>query len=762
MRRRTWRVRGVPLSFDKAALARALNRHSCLSCIANGDLTKDQGDGDNGATVHTLAPDLRRDQVATVHFSRLPVKLQSLEKGGQLSLGLPLQSTGPASGDKRGQLQQTHQTATVTIDDHFDGLTILYSPYTEPPERHDIDILAVSGIGSHPFGSFVNKQDGHMWLADSLPQDLPTARVIVFGYNISVQNSTSFAELDDIAGWFHTAMSRIQSRSRKPIILIGHSLGGLLIKEALIRISESDTDAAVLKFIVGVFLFGVPNDGMKIESLVPMVSDRPNRSLIQSLRDVNSQVLGMQKRNFFKVITKFPLEIYCFYETELSPTAERQSNGQFQMTGPRECLVSRSSATCCLPPDAPRNRAIPIPRTHSDLVKFARHDSDYDNVIYFLHSIYGRSAAIEESQGDITRAYQSHSDVAPNLPRSKKRWSEGSQALRVDSNDIHSMISPPDGQILPSNSNNPTVRLLGGTTGTLRQPPAALTHPSWVTSVAFSSDSKILASGCIDGKVRLWDPPTGVLRHTLEGDLSVCSVAFSSDSRILASGSTDWTVRLWDATTGALQHILREHLSWVHSVAFSPDGQILASGSRDHTVRLWDATTGALQHVLKDHPGSVYSVAFSPDSRRLASGSVDGVVRLWDTRTGTLQQTLKRHSDSVVSVIFSQDGQMLASKSIDKTVQLWDAATSALRHTITSDYDSLYSVNFSPDSRIIAAGTLNGIVQLWDTTTGVLRKVLWGHSDVVYSLAFSPDGQMLASGSKDRTVRLSRDPQSLK
>lgn len=315
----------MPLSFNNVALADALNRHPYLSCIADGDLTEGQEDGANGATIHTLAPDLQRDQVATVHFSRLPLKLQSLEKGGQLSLGLPLQSSSLESGNNRGKLQQySHQTATVTIDDHFDGLTMLYSPYADLPEFHDINILAVSGLGSHPFGSFVNKQDGHMWLADSLPQDLPTARVIVFGYNTALQNSTSFAELDDIAGWFHAAMSRIfQSGSRKPIILIGHSLGGLLIKETLIRLSESDTDAALLRLIVGVFFFGVPNDGMKIESLIPMVCDQPNRSLIQSLRDVNLQVLGMQRRNFFKVITKFPLEIYCFYETELSPTAEK-------------------------------------------------------------------------------------------------------------------------------------------------------------------------------------------------------------------------------------------------------------------------------------------------------------------------------------------------------------------------------------------------------------------------------------------------------
>ena len=86
--------------------------------------------------------------------------------------------------------------------------------------------------------------------------------------------------------------------------------------------SSSEEDQKLLRAIYGAAFFGVPHGGMDISSLIPMVGDGPNRFLAESLSQVNSQILSMQRRSFRAALgNEGEQEIVCFYETKLSPTA---------------------------------------------------------------------------------------------------------------------------------------------------------------------------------------------------------------------------------------------------------------------------------------------------------------------------------------------------------------------------------------------------------------------------------------------------------
>jgi surfactin synthase thioesterase subunit len=71
-----------------------------------------------------------------------------------------------------------------------------------------------------------------MWLRDALPKDIPTARIIIYGYKSTIAGSTSIQNLEDLATSFYNSLLPLaRSETPRPIIIIGHSLGGLIVKQ---------------------------------------------------------------------------------------------------------------------------------------------------------------------------------------------------------------------------------------------------------------------------------------------------------------------------------------------------------------------------------------------------------------------------------------------------------------------------------------------------------------------------------------------------
>ena len=154
-------------------------------------------------------------------------------------------------------------------------------------------------------------------------------------------------------------------------------------------------------------------------------------------------------------------------------------------------------------------------------------------------------------------------------------------------------------------------------------------------AVALSPDGKTcLTASSADATVKLWETASGKaigrpLQHRA-AEAGFFSVAFSPDSKTVATGGEDEIAHLWDATTGATIGQPMRHQGKVWAVAFSPDGNMLLTGSVDGTVRLWDAVTGRPIGTPLQHPGRVRAVVFSPDGKKIATACGDNTARLWE------------------------------------------------------------------------------------------------------------------------------------
>ena len=195
----------------------------------------------------------------------------------------------------------------------------------------------------------------------------------------------------------------------------------------------------------------------------------------------------------------------------------------------------------------------------------------------------------------------------------------------------------PNGKTLATRPGYQEVRLWDVATG--RQQ-IALPHSDFIHSFCFSPDGKTLATKVgqyqpkhvwTDGYVALWDVATGRPKTTLRGLTGTAApMAFSPDSRVLATGDQGNQVLLWDTTTGAVRATLSGHKKKVNLLAFSPDGSRLASTAFDDTVKIWDIAEGRELASYLGHDDVVEWIEFSPDGKLLATAGRDNTVMLWD------------------------------------------------------------------------------------------------------------------------------------
>ena len=221
--------------------------------------------------------------------------------------------------------------------------------------------------------------------------------------------------------------------------------------------------------------------------------------------------------------------------------------------------------------------------------------ADGDGMVRLWDTDKGEEKAVLLRHRDIVRGLAVSADghwvASGGIDRLVKLWnvplSREGFVLEGHRNAVTRVAFHPSGRHLASSSQDMTVKIWDLTTGAEER---TLPHKTGVRTVAYSPDGKWMAT--TEGlNVVIWSTRDYQRVAVMQGHTHApACVAFSIDSRTLASACEDHDVRLWDVATAQERDVLKGHQERVRGLAFSPDGRTLASAGLDRALLLWDAT----------------------------------------------------------------------------------------------------------------------------------------------------------------------------
>lgn len=186
------------------------------------------------------------------------------------------------------------------------------------------------------------------------------------------------------------------------------------------------------------------------------------------------------------------------------------------------------------------------------------------------------------------------------------------------------------------------------------------------TLIASSSKDKTVCVFREDGKIlKQFKHPNGVF-----------GIDWSPhDRNLLATGCFDGIVRIFDVSKSTSEPILKliGHTDKVYNVVWHPIiSNLLMSGSNDYTIRVWNTTDGTFKE-LKGHKNNIRALSWNPEIPEIAiSGSWDGFIRVWDVQSGkTISFASHHHVDVYGLSVHPKRPFIYGSTSRDSTIRFW-------------------------------------------------------------------------------------------
>lgn len=296
-------------------------------------------------------------------------------------------------------------------------------------------------------------------------------------------------------------------------------------------------------------------------------------------------------------------------------------------------------------------------------------------------------------------------------------------------------------------------------------------HTDSVTSTAFSSDGEMVATGGMDGRVRIWRRVgkdrwnTWEFLTELTGPDEVMWLRWHPKGSVLLAGSNDSMVWLWQLPSGKTMQVFAGHQGPVQSGEFTPDGKRIITADATGVLIFWDPRDSA--PVFKLSPSdarfdveSITSLAVNPASTLAVVGGASGGIRVISLSKGEVVGALNGHNegDSVEAVVFvdlagigqAGTGGTVVTGGTDGKACIWDLSTMRIRATLEHQDAITTLLNLpAPNSHLLVTASADKTLRTWDARTGTLVKEHKGHHGPVLGAALGLSGETVITAGDD-------------
>ncbi|KIH93448.1 hypothetical protein SPBR_04027 [Sporothrix brasiliensis 5110] len=249
------------------------------------------------------------------------------------------------------------------------------TPVFTHPDAH-VDIILVHGLNGQPKRTWTAK-NGLYWPAELLPETLKKspANILVYGYNADVYGRGTESSPSDNFIYQHamtlvshlTAFRQNRGTSNNPLIWVTHSLGGILVKRALLysndlRDADHEASRSIYVSTYGIIFLGTPHTGSGLafwgRVLQGMGSAAPKKFF-----DTEPVLIKSLKRNNERLqeINNHFLDIYQRFKIQMV-----HENHKTDLKGTKAFVVDVDSAS----PQLPGVTYYGIEADHSNICKF--------------------------------------------------------------------------------------------------------------------------------------------------------------------------------------------------------------------------------------------------------------------------------------------------------------------------------------------------------------------------------------------------------